>query len=247
MTFQYPFQCPYIIAQGYSDNAGNRYNGPLDGHHHGALDIVPLNNGQAFPALIYPLFAGSEISIQDTDPVKGKGVKERILLDEATVTYFQDKGVLPNPIPAGQVVCLDVLYWHMLDITDQTGNLDERTPIGHAGNTGAVYHNNLPVPDDQKGVPPYLGLHLHLETVFGSVQGMKFNLDKDPQGRIDPTIVLAKAPIKIHFIGWNDKEKGVYIAADTMDRLQAITQQLPALGTDYQFDETEYNLGKRPW
>lgn len=247
MTFNFPFQCPYDISQGYNDDANDMYNGPLDGHHHGALDIVPLQNGAPWPAPIYPIQNGSEISIQDTDPVYGKGVRERILLDADTIAYFQGKGVIPNTLPVGQVVCLDVLYWHMLDVTDQDGSLEEGTPLGHAGNTGAVYHLGTAVPDNQKGVPPYLGLHLHLETSFGTTQGVKFNLDKDPQGRVDPEFVFAKQPIKIHFIGWNDKEKGVYIPADTMDRLQGIIKSLPALGSDYTFDPTEYDLGRRPW
>jgi hypothetical protein len=195
MDFQLPFKCAYQISQGYNDNANNIYNGPLDGHHHGALDIVPLLDGNPFPAPIYPISNGSEISVQDTDPVKGKGVRERILLDAPTIEYFQTKGLIPTPVPAGQVVCLDVLYWHMLDVTDKDGILTEDTPIGHAGNTGSVYHFSAPVPDDQKGQPPYLGLHLHLETCFGSVQGMKFNVGMDPQGRTDPSLVLSSTQL----------------------------------------------------
>lgn len=180
--FQFPFKCKYTITQGYADNANNYPEG-----HHGALDIVPFNDlGMVFPAPIYPLYAGSELSIQDTDSIKGKGVKERISLDKDALNYFIKQGLVPQ----GTDQCyLDVLYWHMLDVTDKDGTLELDTPIGQAGNTGNVYHDGQPVPDNQKGIPPYLGLHLHLETVLTT--GLTtFNLDKDPRGRIDPQLIF---------------------------------------------------------
>jgi len=189
MTPQFPFKCRYQITQTYSQNLNNYPEG-----HHGAIDIVPLDdNGHVFPAPIYPIFPGSEIAIQDTDVVKGKGVRERLLMDGGLYQYLKANGCIDHEEPDGQYF-LDVLYWHMLDVTDKDGTLSDDTPIGHAGNTGMVYHNGIPVPDNQKGVPPYLGLHTHLETsVYLKAKNYVgyINLGKDPQGRIDPMLVLA--------------------------------------------------------
>ena len=220
---QFPFKCKYQITQTYYENAGNRYTGPLDGNHHGALDIVPFNDvGIVFPAPVFPLSAGSEISIQDTDPIRGKGVRERILLDSGSIQRLKGRNLLPSVLPQGQQVCLDILYWHLLDVTDKDGQLEPGTSLGHAGNTGDVYHNGQAVPDNQKGVPPYYGLHLHLETILGTTQGVVFNLDKDPRGRIDPFEILnldTMSNAKLIKVG---DELGYWMPATTPDGLKSM-------------------------
>ena len=129
MIPQFPFHCQYTITQGYADNANNYPEG-----HHGALDIVPYNaQGFVTPMEIYPLFSGSEISIQDTDPIHGEGIKERVTLDPAFILYLKEKGVLPASV---QSCFLEILYWHILKVLDRDGVLDINTPIALAGNTG---------------------------------------------------------------------------------------------------------------
>lgn len=184
---QFPFRCPYTVTQGYADNFNHYPEG-----HHGALDIVPAH---PWPTPIYPLYNGSEISIQNTDPVKGKGVRERILLDKDFVAYLKTENCLNGsdwPITDG-IFYLDVLYWHMLRVDDRDGWTEINTPIGPAGNTGDVYSGGVAVPDNKKGVSPYPGLHLHLETAIyctSSVLVGYLNRDKDVAGRIDPNIIF---------------------------------------------------------
>lgn len=62
-----------------------------------------------------------------------------------------------------------------------------------------------------------------------------------------PTDIIPYMKILMHQIGWNDTEKGIYIPADSQARFAEIIAALPALADDFQFDSTEWNLGKRPW
>jgi hypothetical protein len=48
-------------------------------------------------------------------------------------------------------------------------------------------------------------------------------------------------------IGWNDNEKGRYVALDTEDRQKRSGNALLTLFPDYRLEEKEWNLGKRPW
>lgn len=187
---QFPFRCPYQITQRYSDNANHYPEG-----HHGAWDVVPLKNGVFWPAPIFPLYGGSEIAIQNNDPVKGKGIRERVTLDDHFKGYLKSKNCLVGsdwPITDGKFY-LDILYWHMLKVDDGDGTADISTPLGPAGNTGDVYSGGVPVPNSEKGKPPYRGGHLHLETSIycdSSVFVGYMNRDKDPAGRIDPQIIF---------------------------------------------------------
>lgn len=184
---QWPFKGRYITIQGYSDNAINYPEG-----HHGALDIVPLDEktGQPYPADIYPTIDAHTVGVQNTSTQYGKGLLADGLLDQPFVDYLKGKGLIPKDY-TGQVN-LRCLYWHCLNVTDLDGNVDQNTPLAKAGNTGNVYHNGQPVPDSQKGVPPYPGLHLHFECILmGPDEAHTFNRDKDVKGRIDPLIILA--------------------------------------------------------
>lgn len=189
MNAQFPFKNKYRITQGYSDNFNNYAEG-----HHGAIDIVPIDDaGNFIPAMIYPIFDGSEIVVQDTDPVHGKGIREELSLDQSWIDYYKSMNLIPADYSG--TVYLQILYWHMLHVFDKDGKLTQDVPIGPAGNTGQVYHNGVAVPDDQKGLYPYLGGHTHLETVLLPATGTTFNLDKDPKGRIDPSLLFKKGQL----------------------------------------------------
>ncbi len=82
------------------------------------------------------------------------------------------------------------------------------------------------------------GPHLH----FG-VRPNVANQNDGYYGYIDPKPLMK---ILIRFVGWKDFEKGIYLPFDTMNRMDEIFASLPAL-KDYQFEEHEFNLGKRPF
>jgi murein DD-endopeptidase MepM/ murein hydrolase activator NlpD len=88
------------------------------------------------------------------------------------------------------------------------------------------------------------GPHVH-RTLKQYKNGILLNADNGVNGALDPG-KFTKDYIRIRFVGWNDKEKGYYIPADTMERLRVITDFLKTQ-PDYQLDEKEYNLAKRPW
>lgn len=206
MKPQFPFRCGYIVTQGYGDNANSYPEG-----HHGAIDILPLDNqGRRFPAPIYPIFDGEETGIFDTDVKKGKGVWVKTKLDEPLTQYCKMKGVVPKDHIGA--VYLFHLYWHCLDVTDEDGHVDQDTQIALAGNTGWVFSEGSPVPDDQKGKPPYPGLHLHHEHILKS-DTETFNLDKDPRGRIDPFIILNYKPMSNVLLVKKGDEYGFYVPA----------------------------------
>lgn len=209
MTPQFPFKCAYQITQEYAEDANNYPEG-----HHGGLDIVPHDGVKPFPADIYSILDGDEISIANTDPKRGKGV--RVLtknLDPLFVGYLKSKSVVP--LNYSGPVNLEQLYWHCLEVTDLDGKVDQHTPIAKAGNTGYVFSQGKQVPDSQKGVPPYPGLHLHFETIL---KGNKtFNLDKDPYGRIDPRIILDYKGDSMQLI----RDKGtVYLVAGIKQKVK---------------------------
>lgn len=185
MTPQFPFKTPYQITQGYGNTA------PQYPVRHGALDIVPLENGHGFPAPIYPVFSGHMRYFLDDNDIQGRSISVESELDAPLIAYLKDKDLVPRNFNGKvSIICL---YLHALYILDKDGTVDQDTPIAQCGNTGMVYSGGVPVPDDQKGKPPYPGLHLHLQMMlFGgdNPAANTFNLDKDVQGRIDPQIIL---------------------------------------------------------
>jgi len=184
MKPQFPFKDKYKITQGYNEN-----NHDYTGGRHGALDIVPFDaNGVKFPANIYPVFNGSTISIQDTSVTRGKGIKERVICDAGLIAYLKEKNLVPKDYP-GQVR-LEILYWHVLEVLDYDGTLTQDTPIAKCGNTGKVFTGGKPVPDNEKGQPPYPGLHLHIEGKLYAGNKL-LNTDKDVLGRIDLNTIFA--------------------------------------------------------
>lgn len=186
MKPQFPFPGTYFLAQGYADNLPSAH---YPSGHHGGLDIVPLDHpgGNHWPAPIFPILGGKTLSVANSDVDRGKGIKVRTLLTPAFTAYLVAQNLIPTTYSGS--VYLDTLYWHCLMVTDLDGTIDQGVPVAITGNTGYVFAGGVQVPDEQKGRPPYPGLHLHLETILTDGKN-PFNLDKDYIGRIDPQIIL---------------------------------------------------------
>jgi hypothetical protein len=190
MKLQNPFKADFQITQKFG-NKSNRY---LSGYHEGT-DFLPLDaNHKPYPAEIFPICDGSEIFYNDESIIFGKSVKERAELDQDLITYLKNRGVVPREHVG--TVQAEIFYGHMLKVLDKDGTVTQDTPIGLAGNTGYVFTtdkngNVIEVPNDQKGVPPYPGLHTHIECALRSGNKV-FNVDKDknPNGVIDVEILL---------------------------------------------------------
>lgn len=185
---QWPYKGKFTVTQGYHATLKGVYEDDI----HGALDIVPnYVEGQQWPTPIYACLPGTALNISNTDPARGKGIRVRTKLDQPFIDYLKSKNLVPNEYTGN--VFLEVLQWHCLEVTDLDGVVDQNTPIAITGNTGNVYSDGKPVPDSQKGKPPYPGLHNHFEMV---VKGdyITFNTSKDRKGRVDPYIVMAYQP-----------------------------------------------------
>lgn len=181
MKPKFPYPGHYYISQQFNESSL--------GYHHFGVDIVPLDKpgGNHWPAPIFPILSGKTLSVANTDKDRGKGIRVRTLLTAPFVAYLKSKKLVPANY--GGSVYLDCLYWHCLMVTDLDGTITQNTPVGITGNTGNVYAGGQPVPDYMKGVPPYPGLHLHLEAVV--TNGVTpFNTDKDQWGRVDPLEIL---------------------------------------------------------
>lgn len=183
---QFPFRTRYWINQQYSENQVNYPSG-----RHGGLDIQCFNqNGSLFPAHVYPVLSGRTLSVDNTDRDRGKGIRVRTDMWAGLAEYLQEKGLQPGRY-------IEFLYWHLLEVTDLDNTISQDTPVGQAGNTGNVWSSQFPganglqpVPEKYKGVPPYYGLHLHLECRTVADNGSILNTNKDVYGRIDPLLIL---------------------------------------------------------
>ncbi len=221
MTPQWPFK-KYTVTQGF-ENTASRY--PV---RHGALDIVPLDqSGRPYPAPIFPVLSGTTRYYEDANDQTGRAISVNTQLDKPFVDYLKSKGYVPNQFNGS--VHLIHIYLHCLSITDKDGHVDQDQQIAVCGNTGMVYTGNPPhpVPADQKGKPPYPGLHLHLQMMLyggNNPAANTFNKDKDPQGRIDPLIILNykgedMSQVKIVVIRG---EGGIFLATSSTEQLKAI-------------------------
>lgn len=184
---QFPFRTRYWINQQYNENQANYPSG-----RHGGLDIQPFDQkGNLYPAPIYPVFSGKTMSVDNTDKDRGMGIRVRTDMWLDLADYLHKKGYEPGRY-------IEFLYWHMLDVTDLDGTITQDTPVGKAGNSGNVWSSQFPeangtlqpVPNKYKGVPPYYGLHLHLECRTVDENGWILNTNKDVWGRIDPLLIL---------------------------------------------------------
>jgi murein DD-endopeptidase MepM/ murein hydrolase activator NlpD len=182
MKPQFPFKVPYVITQGY-DNIAARYNY----NHHGAIDAVPN------PKLsdIYPTLPGYVLDIQNPTSISaGKAVTINSEIDAGLIKYLKSRGLVP--LNYNGRVFIKHSYHHGLEIYVKEGQVvNQDTPIMKCGNTGMVYSGGVPVPDNEKGVPPYRGLHVHFDTVIHpNDTSHPFNLDWDRIGRVDPLLIL---------------------------------------------------------
>lgn len=139
---------------------------------------------------------------------------------DGTVIYSNDPGGYGLHATIFGDECSTV-YGHMSKYEGTDRPVKEGELIGYSGSTG----NST-------------GPHLH----FG-VRPTNADPNNGYGGYIDPK---PRMKILIRMVGWRDTEKGIYLPFDSMDRLDEIFSQLPAL-KDYQFEEHEFNLGKRPF
>lgn len=191
IKFPYPgtIQKDYYDSQLYDSNPINPATGKgFYTQHHGGWDIVPLKNGNFWPAPIFPVLSGKLLSASTVDKNRGLGLKVRTVISGESVAYFRAKGLIPQNYNGE--VWLEHMYWHFLQVTDVDGMVDQHTQLGLTGNSGYVFAGGIMVPDSQKNVPPYPGAHLHFECVLRSPTTI-FNLDKDNIGRFNPEILFA--------------------------------------------------------
>ncbi len=243
MKIRFPYPGAWYLSQDYASNPVNH---PYQGGHHGAWDIVPLDHvgGNFWPAPIFPVANGKTVSVANINTSTGKGIGVETSLDQALIAYFKAKGC----IPAGYMnsVIMHHLYWHCLEVTDLDGQVDESTPVGITGNTGDVFAGGLPVPDSEKGVPPYPGAHLHFEYYLFGING-RFNLDKDYEGRLDPQLLFDyKGDDMGEFVQVTDTEFGLLFTTEfvstvvrftsTTDALEKLKNVPGAIGSDGKVD-----------
>lgn len=107
----------------------------------------------------------------------------------AGITHGYGVSIISDPDENG--ICREWLYWHMMsNIQVKVGQVVEQGDLlGFEGASGAVYQGGMPVPDYFKGVPPYLGTHIHwahrlLRLVSGTYEVL--NYDNGSYGYIDP-------------------------------------------------------------
>lgn len=188
---QWPFKCPYKITQAYA-NKSDRYK---NGVHLG-LDILPLKDGKGWPAPVYPILPGkTRYFYNDLHGNPSPMIAIDTPLDTPFIAYLKSKGVIPKTYDGP--VKLYHEYFHGLEILDKDGEVSQETPIMKAGNTGFTFTGNQPVPENMKGVPPYPGLHLHLECrLIGTNNKLLAQTDDNPSGTIDPLLILNYKPMQ---------------------------------------------------
>jgi len=188
-----PFRVPYRQTQGFKE-----------GFHRG-LDWVPLNNGVGFPADIYPIVEGTiRYSYTELNGKKSVQIAVQTVLDAEFIQYLKALGDIPLDF-TGEVRLL-TYYLHGLSLYEDTPGkkLSIHDKIMVCGNTGQVYSNGVTVPEEEKGVPPYRGLHLHLQCEL-------YNSSNRMIALIDPNHVMDFKPKSM--IGYKQvNDSTVYVA-----------------------------------
>ncbi len=177
---QFPLKCEHYISQKFGEQSSVYTSG-----FHLGLDIVPTENGAFFPAPVYAILDGTLRYFYETQPTtqgitNSKAIAVDTWLDDDFITYLKGLGKVP---PQLNKVRLMHSYLHGLEILDKDGTIDQITPIMKCGNTGMVFSGGVPVPEEEKGVPPYKGGHLHLQCEL-------YREDNILIGFIDPEIIL---------------------------------------------------------
>jgi len=178
MRPSYPLKGLSTITQ-YFNSPWDRYKGGL----HLGVDILPLDDqGRGWPAPVYPILDGTlRYFYEDYQGKNSKAIAIDTWLDEGLINYLKAMGTVPKDY--SKRVLMVHQYLHGLNILDKDGEVSRDTPIMRCGNTGQVYTGTQPVPEEMKGVPPYPGLHLHLQC---EVQGE----DNNYFGTVDPLLIL---------------------------------------------------------
>ena len=59
--------------------------------------------------------------------------------------------------------CNEWIFWHTMSnvLVKEGQEAKQGDPVAYEGASGDVYVNNIPVPDSEKGKPPYRGTHVH--------------------------------------------------------------------------------------
>ncbi len=215
-----PFRVPYRVSQEFANQA-DRYKSDKNkqGLHLG-VDLVPLNaSGQGFPAEVYPILDGKMRYFYETlNGLNSKYITIDTELDQPFITYLKRKGQLPTNY-TGRVI-LNHSYIHGLEILDKDGFVDQDTPIMKCGNTGMTYTGMppKPVPEELKGVPPYPGLHLHLQTELRNEKSIRIGNEF-----IDPFLILNyKAMNEFAKILNYKGEVGIFLPAEDIPQLKAL-------------------------
>ncbi len=226
MQIRFPYLGVWFLSQNYSSNPPSF---PYPGGHHGAWDIVPLDHvgGNFWPAPIFPVANGKTISIANVSTSTGKGIGVETVIDASLIAYFKTKEVIP--LTYNGSVTMHHLYWHMLQVTDLDTEVNENISVGITGNTGDVFSGGLPVPDNEKGIPPYPGAHLHFEYYLFGDNNVRFNLDKDYAGRIDPEILFNYKGNTMEFVQITASEFGLEYTTEFVTIVVKFTSPTDAL------------------
>ena len=180
MWFEKPLHCKYTETQGF-----------IYGKHWG-LDWVPLlDTGEDFPADIYPIATGNiRYSYTEYNGKKSVLICIDTYLSDDVITYLKSLGDISKEYN-GKVRLLHT-YMHGLKLyeTEKGKRVTPNDRIMQCGNTGQVSSGGVPVPEEEKGVPPYKGLHLHLQCEL-------YRENNTLIGYIDPYHLLNYKPKKM--------------------------------------------------
>lgn len=179
MTPQQPFKTKFIVSQ------------PFKGEAHLGLDLVPVPSA---PEPVYPILAGKlRYYYEEYNGHNSKAIAIDTVLDRPYINYLKGLGKIPNDYN-GQITLVHI-YLHGLEILDKDGWVDQGIPIMKCGNTGDVYtYENgkyTPVPESEKGVAPFRGLHLHLQCQLLGDDNKNFDW-------IDPQLIINYKNMKLY-------------------------------------------------
>ncbi len=134
-----------VFVQGYNDNLLPEVYKSLGLKSHGGVDIASFHKDK-----VYLSETGTCYKVWDeTGPTIG------------SITHGFGVNVLTDPDENG--ICREWIYWHMRSTIQvkEGERYEQGTILGEEGASGIVYYNGSPVPDNEKGKPPFKGTHLH--------------------------------------------------------------------------------------
>lgn len=134
-----------VLGQGYDDNYLPELYKSLGLKSHGGVDITSFHKDKIFlseTGTCYKVW--DEVAPTLGSVTRGYGVHVLTDLDE-------------------NGICREWVFWHMRSTIEVKEGIryEQGTILGEEGASGAVYYGNFPVPDNEKGKPPFKGTHLH--------------------------------------------------------------------------------------